>query len=88
MPSTVTLYQDANFSGASLTIQSSVADLSQFLLGESNWTDQVSSIRVTGAPITAYQDVNFGGEALVFVPGDYAQFTPAWNDVISSISLS
>jgi hypothetical protein len=81
----VTVYSDANFSGACDTVRSgSIDDISILNVGN----DGVSSIRVGSAVlVTLYDDIGFGGEPLV-ANGDVADLSFFFNDRASSLRVN
>jgi len=90
---TVTLYEHADFRGASLTLtlgqQIANLDWARFENG-SRINDRISSIRIDGpVELVAYEHAGYGGQVLVTGRDirnlDWIQ--GHWNDVISSLQV-
>jgi len=83
----VTLYENVNYGGSSITLTSNVSDLRN-VQGQ-NWNDRASSIKVSlGYTAIVYEDINYQGKSYIFT-GDFSDFTKiGWNDKISSIRIT
>lgn len=90
----VTFYEHANYTGASLTLRpgESLADLSHVLFSNgAPCNDRISSIRIEGGlTVRVYRDARFrGGELKVKRDQrDLGRSESDWNDAISSIRVS
>ena len=89
---TVTMFENDNFTGASL-----VRTANDNFLSGGAWTDRVSSLIVTApaaaaTALTAYQNCNFTGYSVSLLPGSYDMFAlqdqGIPNDDISSFQLA
>jgi uncharacterized protein with FMN-binding domain len=82
---TVTLYEDSNFSGGTVSFTSNVSALSSY-----SWNDKASSIRVEGpadrSPVMIFKDGSYKGSAQALWPGRYnADDLSIGNDDLSSM---
>jgi hypothetical protein len=86
----VTLYEHANYTGASKTFTADAPDLrGHSLRGNLTWNDQASSIRVSsGAWVIVYEHINYGGRCQVLT-GNVTSLldAPIGNDTISSLKV-
>ncbi|TAD79370.1 MAG: hypothetical protein EA001_04355 [Oscillatoriales cyanobacterium] len=63
----ITLYQDYDFSGNSLTLEEAVSDLSKY-----NFNDHVSSLIIEEGEWNFYRDVDFAEDyGITLGPGEY-----------------
>ena len=79
----ITVYWDANFSGATKQFSESVPWVGN------DWNDKISSIRIPyGWKIQVFQDANYGG-ASKYLESDWTVtgYDREWNDKISSIKI-
>jgi hypothetical protein len=77
----ITVYEDPNFRGDSVTFRNEVADLRQHRLN-----DRISSIEVDGNQAwEVCRDINFGGGCRVFQGSIDDLKSQGWNDRISSM---
>jgi Beta/Gamma crystallin len=90
---TVTMYQDAGFTGNYMVLNYSDADLSTHWVQPFNpfwtWDNSVSSLKVEGGDATFYVDKGYGGYSVTLHPGQYARvdYYGIPNDSISSVSI-
>ncbi|MCP4657975.1 MAG: hypothetical protein GY856_21410 [bacterium] len=85
-PRGVTLYDDSNFRGRSLTLDDDVADLGPTALGN----DRVSSVKVPpGCTVTLYGDAHYRGRSAT-LDQDSADLgrTSVGNDAVSSVRVA
>lgn len=75
----LTLYTHANFHGQPLTLNRSMANVS-----ETGFNDRASSIVVGAGRWEVCTDANFQGHCAVLSPGEYDRLDPRFNDRISS----
>lgn len=78
-PQSVTVYADANYSGASATFSGPMSNLAS-----SGWNDQISSMQLQGR-WTACSDANFGGTCQTFSGNVRNLSGSGLNDQISSL---
>ncbi len=80
----VTLYQDANYQGASQTIRLGGTDMHQLTFGG----DQISSLTVSsGCTATLFEHPAYQGNSLS-VSSDTAWVGDGWNDIVSSVRVT
>lgn len=83
-PEGVYIYTDANFSGTSKQLTSSVTNFKDI-----NMNDAVSSIKIVGPyDVIGYSDANFAGRSTTLVTNDNLGSTYMGNDAMSSIRIT
>lgn len=83
-PEGVYIYTDANFSGTSKQLTSSVTNFKDI-----NMNDAVSSIKIVGPyDVVGYSDANFTGHSATLVTTDNLSSTNVGNDKMSSIRIT
>lgn len=82
------VWDDADFSGNSIVLETSVPNLADFWEGRMN--DRISSFRVDNGEWVLWSDANFSGVGLIVGPGEYhfiGDLDSRFNDVVSSIQV-
>lgn len=87
-PTAVTLFQDANYGGYSVSLPVGSYNLAA-LKNQGLLNDDLTSLKVTsGYKVTLYADDNFSGASLVKTADDATLVDDNWNDMASSLVVS
>src|SRR5690242_13813370 len=84
---TVTLFEDTNFRGSSVTVTTSAHNLQDFHIGPFwAWTmnDKTSSMIVSGGHASVWTQADYHGEGWDVPPGSYGDVTDIHNIVTGS----
>ncbi|MBD1913771.1 MULTISPECIES: beta/gamma crystallin-related protein [unclassified Leptolyngbya] len=82
------VWDDANFGGNSIVLETSIANLAELSNGLMN--DKISSFKVENGEWVLWSDANFSGIGLIVGPGEYqfiGDLDSRFNDIVSSIQV-